>query len=129
LRKVFPALCLVLFFSGAADCGEMIDAQMRWQTGDAARGKVVAEVRCLACHSLHSTNRRIGPGLKGIFNRRPTISGVPFERWDTAALDAWLSNPRAIKANTGMNIPSVAACDRADMIAYFRQSENSLPDK
>jgi len=129
MKQLFSALFLILVSSGVADCGELADVQNSLQTGDATRGKVVAEVRCLACHSLHSTNRHIGPGLKGIYNRKPTISGVPFERWDAAALDAWLTNPRAIKPNTGMNIPPVAARDRADIIAYFRQAENSFPDK
>jgi len=92
---------------------------------DAVRGKVVAEVRCLPCHHLHLTSKRVGPGLKGIFNRAPGISGVPFERWDAASLDAWLSNPRAIKPNTTMFIPPMAARDRADVIAYFRKVENS----
>jgi len=90
---------------------------------DAARGKVVAEVRCLPCHNLHLASRRVGPGLKGIFNRAPSISGVPFERWDATSLDIWLSNPRAVKPNTTMFIPPMKARDRADVIAYFRQME------
>ncbi len=92
---------------------------------DADRGEVVAEVRCLPCHHLHLSTKRIGPGLKGIYNRVPTISGVPFERWDAEALDAWLANPRAIKPNTGMFIPPVAPRDRADLIAFFKRDEYS----
>jgi len=92
---------------------------------DADRGKLVAEVRCTPCHHLHLASKRIGPGLKGIFNRVPTISNVPFERWDAAALDAWLANPRAIKPNTTMPIPPVAKRDRDDLIAYFKQDESS----
>ncbi|MDX8407085.1 MAG: c-type cytochrome, partial [Mariprofundaceae bacterium] len=88
---------------------------------DADRGKVVAEVRCTPCHHLHLTSKRIGPGLKGIFNRAPTITGVPFKRWDAEALDVWLAAPRAVKPNTGMTIPPVARRDREDLIAYFRR--------
>ncbi|MDX8390952.1 MAG: hypothetical protein R8K53_00030 [Mariprofundaceae bacterium] len=98
------------------------------QAADAGRGKVVAEVRCLPCHHLHLTSKRVGPGLKGIYNRKPTISGVSFERWDAAALDVWLTNPRAVKANTKMFTPFIRARDRTDIIAYFKQSENSAPD-
>ena len=96
------------------------------QAADAARGKIVAEVRCTPCHHLHTALRSIGPGLKGVFNRVPSISGVPFVRWDAKALDAWLKAPRAIKPNTTMAIPPIAARDREDLIAYFMQDENSL---
>ncbi|MDQ6986744.1 MAG: c-type cytochrome [Mariprofundaceae bacterium] len=98
------------------------------QAGDAGRGKIVAEVRCLPCHQLYLKSKRVGPGLKGIFNRKPTISGVPFERWDAASLEAWLTDPRAIKANTTMVMPFLKARDRNDIIAYFEQAESSAPD-
>jgi cytochrome c len=97
------------------------------QAGDAARGKIVAGVLCTPCHHLHLESKRIGPGLKGIYNRAPRISGVPFSRWDAAALDAWLAAPRAIKPNTEMATPPIAARDRADLIAYFFIEENSQP--
>jgi len=97
--------------------------------GDALRGKVVAEVRCMPCHHLHLTSGSVGPGLKGIFNRPPGISGVPFARWDNASLNAWLTSPRAIKPNTTMFIPPIMARDRADVIAYLRQNENSNAEK
>jgi len=92
---------------------------------DADRGKIVAEVRCTPCHHLHLQSQLIGPGLKGVFNRVPTITGVPFKRWDADALDHWLSNPRAIKPNTRMNIPAIAKRDRQDLIAYFERDERS----
>lgn len=79
----------------------------------------MAEVRCTPCHHLHLTSIRIGPGLKDIYNRAPTITGVPFERWDAAALDRWLTNPRAVKPNTEMVMPPISARDRTDLIRYF----------
>ncbi len=94
------------------------------QAADAARGEIVARVRCGQCHFLDRTTRRIGPGLKGVFGRAPSIRGVPFARWDEASLDAWLSGPRAIKPNTEMQLPPLAARDRADVIAWLKmQSE------
>jgi len=92
---------------------------------DADRGKVVAGVLCTPCHSLHLISKRIGPGLKGIFNRVPTITGIPFEHWNAEALDIWLTNPRAVKPNTGMTIPPIAKRDRDDLIAYFERDEHS----
>jgi len=88
--------------------------------GDALRGAVVAKVRCLPCHNLHSEWKRVGPGLKDIYGRAPTISGVPFDVWDAAALDTWLSGPRKVKPNTRMSMPPLAARDRADLIAYLK---------
>jgi len=96
--------------------------------GDAERGKIVAGVRCQVCHHLHLESKLIGPGLKGIFNRAPRISGVPFERWDEASLDAWLKAPRTIKPNTKMTIPPISERDRADVIAYLKRDENSLKE-
>jgi len=87
---------------------------------DAVRGAVIAQVRCLACHHLHSKLASIGPGLQGVYGRAPTIAGVPFAAWNAAALEAWLSGPRNIKPNTRMRIPPIAARDRADLIAYFK---------
>jgi len=111
--QLTACLFACVFFAGVA------------QAGDAARGRVVAGVLCTPCHHLHLESRRIGPGLKGIFNRAPRITGVPFARWDAKALDAWLKAPRSIKPNTKMSIPPIASRDRADLIAYFELEENS----
>ncbi|MDQ6972998.1 MAG: c-type cytochrome [Mariprofundaceae bacterium] len=91
--------------------------------GDALRGKAVAHVRCLPCHHLHQSSRGIGPSLQGIFNRAPSISGVPFSHWDASALDVWLKGPRLIKPNTEMSIPPMSERDRTDVIAYLRDAK------
>jgi len=111
--RPFLAVAL-LFLAGQVDA---------W-AADAARGKVVASVRCTPCHHLEMTNVLIGPGLLGVYGRKPTITGVPFDVWDEKSLDIWLRNPRAVKPNTKMSIPPISVEDRADLIAYFRsQSE------
>jgi len=107
-KRLVAALLLMLPTVAAADAV------------DAARGKVIAEVRCTPCHHLDRTTLRIGPGLKGVYGRKPTINGVPFSHWDAAALDAWIHNPRAIKPNTEMVRLPISARDRADLIAYFK---------
>ena len=91
------------------------------QAADAKRGELVAQVRCMPCHHLHRPSRSIGPSLYGVFGRVPTIKAVPFDIWDADALEAWLSDPRLIKPNTRMRIPPIAARDRADLIAYFKE--------
>ncbi len=92
---------------------------------DAERGALVAQTRCATCHHLEIPHRLIGPTLKDVFNREPSITGVPYTRWDEAALDAWLENPRAIKPNTKMAIPPINLRDRQDVIEYLKVDQNS----
>jgi len=81
---------------------------------------LVAQVRCGPCHHLNSSYLKVGPGLLGIYGRAPSITGVPFELWDDVALQAWLLNPRLIKANTRMLLPPLPEQDRNDIIAWLR---------
>jgi len=91
-------------------------------TSLAQRGLVVAKVRCAPCHFLMRKQRRIGPGLFGVFNREPSISGVPFKVWNEVSLERWLTNPRAVKINTPMYMSPLSARDRALVIAWLKQN-------
>jgi cytochrome c len=93
---------------------------------DAAKGEVVARVRCMTCHFLDRNEHKIGPGLLGVYGRAPSISGVPFARWDEHALEIWLSDPRKVKPNTTMLLPPLPPGDREDVIAYLRQQSLKL---
>jgi cytochrome c len=46
------------------------------QKGDAAKGKEVFD-QCSVCHNADSTEKKIGPGLKGLFKRDKLASGKP----------------------------------------------------
>jgi len=96
-----------------------------WAQGDALRGKVVAQVRCGPCHHLNTAYIKVGPTLKAIYGRKPSIKGLPFEVWDETTLTAWLINPRAIKANTRMLLPHLSGQDRDDIIAWLKSQRNS----
>jgi len=87
---------------------------------DTLRGKVVAEVRCGPCHHLNSKHIKVGPALAGVYGAAPTITGVPFDVWDEISLDAWIMNPRRIKANTKMLIPPLSERDRKDIIDWLK---------
>jgi len=90
---------------------------------NAARGAVVARVRCMPCHFLDRAERKLGPGLLGVYGRAPTITGVPFSHWDAHALNSWLSGPRRVKINTTMVLPPLKKRDRADVIAWLREKD------
>jgi len=91
-----------------------------WAQGDALRGATVAAVRCGSCHHLHTKFIKVGPTLKGIYDRSPSIKGVPFKVWNEDSLTAWLINPRAVKANTRMVLPHLSERDRNDIIAWLK---------
>jgi cytochrome c len=90
-------------------------------TGDIQRGALLARKKCKMCHYLTSAKKKVGPSLKGIYNRAPGISGVPFAVWDDKALDEWLTKPRAVKPKTKMSFPGLKKeKDRQDIIAYLK---------
>jgi len=102
-----------------------VAASVSDRPGDPVRGGVVAEVRCGPCHYLDKHLKKVGPGLLGIFDRAPGISGVPFVRWDAVALNQWLSDPRRIKPNTRMRMPPLSVRDRRDIVAWFSIREQN----
>lgn len=117
-RLVLALTCAVLALPLSVHAGEV--------AGDVARGAIVVRVRCSACHFLNRPEKKLGPSLLGIYDRVPSITGVPFKRWDAKALNAWLSGPSNIKLNTTMVLPPLMPQDRADVIAYFEQQKQRL---
>jgi len=89
---------------------------------DSQPGAALVRKKCASCHYLDRNLAKVGPSLKGIYGRAPTISGVPFKKWDEAALDQWLENPSKVKPGTMMAIPGVKSGEqRAAIIAYLKQ--------
>jgi mono/diheme cytochrome c family protein len=56
----------------------------------AVRGKEVFEKKCAICHFAESEQKKIGPGLKGIF-KRGTFS-VNGNKVSEASLKTWIEN-------------------------------------
>ena len=96
--------------------------------GDAAAGKRVF-AQCAICHSPASGRNMVGPSLFGVFGR--TSASVPNfsysaamknanKTWDAAALDIYLTDPKALVPGTKMIFPGLkSADDRANIIAYL----------
>ena len=45
------------------------------QKGDAAKGKESFEQMCSVCHNPDTTDKKVGPGLKGLFKHDKLVNG------------------------------------------------------
>lgn len=82
--------------------------------GDEAKGRVVYKRNCEICHHPTSTAKKIGPGLKGIYERKKFADGKPVND-DT--MRAWIEDG-------GKDMPqfknTLRAAQISDLIAYLR---------
>jgi cytochrome c len=86
--------------------------------------------QCEICHSLQEgQGPKVGPGLYGVVDR-PVASVTGFNysaalkakggKWTFAALNKWLTNPRAYAPGTAMTFAGLSSDkQRADVIAYL----------
>ena len=97
------------------------------QSVEGARGKVLFQQRCAICHSIAPKKVGMGPDLAGVvgrkagatlFNYSPALknSGVV---WTVTELDAYLAAPTKKLPGARMALPTPAAGDRRDIIAYL----------
>jgi len=81
--------------------------------GDAAKGKDVFE-QCAVCHNADSTEKKMGPGLKGLFKKAKLGSGKAVTE----------VNVRAVINAGGNGMPSYADMlsddEKNDVIAYLK---------
>ena len=80
---------------------------------DAAKGKEVFE-QCGVCHNADSTEKKMGPGLKGLFTKGKFANGKP-------------ATPATIKAKIdegGNGMPAykemLSDDEKADLMAYLK---------
>ena len=57
------------------------------KAGDAAKGRQVYSENCSICHFAKSREKKIGPGLEGIFKRGKFADG---KKVDDASMRAWI---------------------------------------
>jgi cytochrome c len=82
--------------------------------GDAAKGKSAFEDNCSVCHNADSDEKKMGPGLKGLFKKAKMANGkAPTE-----------ANIRALINAGGNGMPSFSDMlsdkERDDVIAYLK---------
>jgi len=84
------------------------------QTGDAEKGKAVFDRYCATCHQAVSAEKKLGPGLKGLFKKRKMQNGQP----PTEA------NVRTRLEKGGGGMPSykelLSAEEKAYLLAYLK---------
>jgi cytochrome c2 len=83
------------------------------KAGDVAKGKEVYE-QCAPCHSATSLEKKMGPGLKGLFQRAKLSNGKPVTEANVAA--------RVNEGGEGMPPYKDILSDkeRADLMAYLK---------
>lgn len=102
--------------------------------GDAAAGEK-SFAKCKACHTANPGGANgIGPNLAGVVGGPVGAHAAGFSysdalkgkggTWDDAAVDAWLTNPKAFAPGTKMTFAGIAdAQERANIIAYLKTAK------
>jgi len=102
--------------------------------GDPVRGEAIYS-RCAACHAL--AYDRTGPRHCSLFGRRAgSVPGFAYSAamkrstiiWNARSLDRFIASPISAVPGTAMGYAGVAdPQERADLIAYLRQANDSPP--
>ncbi|HKJ60764.1 MAG TPA: c-type cytochrome [Hyphomicrobiales bacterium] len=93
----------------------MIAAAAAFMVSGFAATEAIAgpEAKCKACHNFDSTDKKVGPGLKGIVGRTMgSVEGFKYGSylksqnaagavWDEAALRAWIENSKHVAKAAG----------------------------
>jgi len=101
----------------AAGCFALVLAGPRLfaqKAGDAAKGKDVFDSNCSVCHNADSDEKKIGPGLKGLFKHDKLANGKKVTE----------ANVRAQIDQGGGGMPAYAdmltAEEKTDLLAYLK---------
>ena len=100
-------LCASLSFGAAGQAAATSKA------GDAAKGKEVFE-QCSVCHNADSTDKKIGPGLKGLYKQEKLVNGKKVT--DANVMDFINNGGNGMPAYADM----LSADDKANVIAYLK---------
>jgi cytochrome c2 len=120
--SVLLLVCSVVFALGAAPAnslGQKKEPEKKSEpakpaAGKAAKGKALYDEWCEICHFNESTEKKIGPGLKGLFKRGKFSDG---RKVDDAALRTWIEKG-------GKDMPgfgdSIKQEEIRELIAYLK---------
>ncbi len=66
-KALIAGVCFVTVLGGSRMFGQ--------KKGDAGKGKSVFEDNCAVCHNADSDEKKMGPGLKGLFKKDKLANG------------------------------------------------------
>ena len=123
-RAPLTAALLALSFSLAGALAGQARAD-----GNADNGAKLFKLKCAICHSTQAGQNKIGPSLAGVVGRKAaTAPNYSYSEamknsgltWDAAALDPYLTSPKAKVPGTKMTFAGLSKeSDRADIVAYL----------
>lgn len=99
--------------------------------GDAAAGEKTFKQKCGACHNATEEKNKVGPYLKGVYNRKAgEVAGFNYSDamknsgivWDQSNLAAYLKEPKGFIAGNKMAFVGLKDEGQiANVIAYLEQ--------
>lgn len=86
-----------------------------WGVGDPEKGNEIFDEQCSSCHQAYSTDRKVGPGLRGLFEKGKLESnGKPAN--EANIIEKIENGGKGMPAFKG----TLSGDDRADLIAYLK---------
>ncbi len=100
--------------AGLIACIMLAAGETKGAAGDAEKGKAVFAQQCLMCHNATTSEKKMGPGLKGLFKKDKLTNGKK----------ATEQNIRAQIDAGGNGMPGykdmLSAAEHNDLIAYLK---------
>jgi cytochrome c len=111
MRKMFISAGCAVLIAAALPMSNLLAQPKK---GDVAKGKTAFEDNCAVCHNADSDEKKMGPGLKGLFKKEKMNNGKkPTE-----------ANVRALINAGGNGMPSfsdmLSDTERDDVVAYLK---------
>lgn len=76
---------------------------------------------CKNCHDITpAMSLIVGPPLWEVYERMPTIEGLPFDSWTDEALDRWLAHPQSVKPKARMQYKVPDSANRRAVIEALK---------
>jgi cytochrome c len=108
-------------------------ANLAQAAGDAAAGEAIFKRNCAVCHTTEAGKNKIGPSLFSVVGRHSaSLADYTYsdamkqadKTWDDQALDAYLTNPRALVPGTKMIFVGLKnEEDRQNIIAFLESQK------